>query len=76
MNTLYGKTYKVKLSSGEEMRVSFIAKRTVRLIEKKLMQGEWNNFLIPVILVPWNNDYWIRFVSPSRQLVILTKGWE
>lgn len=76
MNGLHGKVYRVRLNNGEEMCVSFIAKRTVRLIEKKLMQGKWSGFLIPVILIPWGDGYWIRFISPSRQLAILTKGWE
>jgi len=76
MDNLYGNIYGVRLSNGEQIYVSFIAKRTVRLIEKKLVQGKWSSFLIPIILTSWNNRYWIRFVSPSRGLVILTKGWE
>jgi len=76
MNNLHGMVYRVKLSNGEQICVSFIAKRAVRLIEKRLLRGKWSSFLIPVILMSWDNEYWIRFVSPSRQLVILTKGWK
>ena len=76
MDSLHGNVYGVRLSNDEQIRVSFIAKRTVRLIEKKLMQDKWSSYLIPVILMSWDDEYWIRFVSPSRGLVILTKGWE